>query len=506
MSHQLRAALAVIGLLLGIGGCAREPPEAAYRRAEAHLYRAEYKAARSIAERQLRYWGNPNGRVWNWKFRNLLAETLLSMGKPAEAAAQVQGHADTPELEARRSINLALALYKLHRDAEANQLLDRAESLVSDPELLGRAGTARGNWYLDQGNLTEAETSYLRIRELYEHQSPYRKIRYWINVGHLRLLQYRFQDAIASFENALAAARQIGDRRAEQIALGDLATCSYWTGDYARAEQLYIQAETVAAQVADKDSQVKWLVVRGELAAIQHNFQGAVALYEAAQKLISAEDYEWQINLDNDLTESSIELKNLAAAGRYYQKALRLCTRSKLRRLLPRTQLDGARLAAARGDNDAAIGLLLGIVKADAASIDPKDLWESHYRLASLYAARMNAAEADLHYRTALEIIGEVLPNVSDDGMKYTFLDSSIRFYQEYVQFLMNQKQRERALEVTESAHARVLRDKIGAGRLPAARDLVTHLTRMVRGANTVLLSYWVDESRSYLWAVSRNG
>src|SRR5689334_17523116 len=122
MSHEVCAgALAVAAFVTGCGGCAREAPERAYQRAEAHLYRAEYSAARADAECQLRFWRNRTGAEWNWKFRNLLAETLLSMGKPAEAAAQLQGHAGTPELEARRSINLALAVRKLHRDAEANQ-------------------------------------------------------------------------------------------------------------------------------------------------------------------------------------------------------------------------------------------------------------------------------------------------------------------------------------------------------------------------------------------------
>ena len=77
------------------------------------------------------------------------------MGKPADAAAQLQGHAEKARTGGPALINLALAVRKLHRDAEANRLLDRAESLVSDPELLARAGTARGNWYLDQGNLKE---------------------------------------------------------------------------------------------------------------------------------------------------------------------------------------------------------------------------------------------------------------------------------------------------------------------------------------------------------------
>ena len=63
MSHEVCAgALAVAGLVIGCGGCAREAPESAYQRAEAHLYRAEYKAARADAERQLRYWGKPNRR------------------------------------------------------------------------------------------------------------------------------------------------------------------------------------------------------------------------------------------------------------------------------------------------------------------------------------------------------------------------------------------------------------------------------------------------------------
>ena len=99
MSHEVRAgALAVAGFVIACGGCAREAPERAYQRAEAHLYRAEYNAARADAERQLRYWRNQTGEEWNWKFRNLLAETLLSMGKPAEAPRSYKAMPGRPNL------------------------------------------------------------------------------------------------------------------------------------------------------------------------------------------------------------------------------------------------------------------------------------------------------------------------------------------------------------------------------------------------------------------------
>ena len=504
MAHEVRGGgLAIAGLLIGLAGCGNESPEIAYQRAELHLYRAEFQQARGDAERQLH---RRNGEEWDWKFRNLLAETLLSMGKPADAAAQLQGHARSPELEARRCVNLALASHKLHRDAEANQLLDRVESLVSNPELLARAGTARGNWYVDQGNLKEAESAYLRIHDLYENQSPYRKIRYWINVGHLRLLQYRFQDAIANFENARAVSVEIGDRRAEQVALGNLGACYYWTGDYAKATGLFAQAESVAASISDRESQAKWLVVRGEISTVERNFRQAVELYQSAQKLISPADYEWRINLYNDLTESSLDLKDSAAASAYYREARDLCVRNKLNRLLPRTQLNGARLAQAKGEDESAIRMLTETVQADPAGIDQKDLWESHYRLASLYAAKAGRrADADRHYREALKIIGDTLPNVDDDTLKYTFLDSVISFYREYVSFLMAENQPDKALEVAASAHARVLRDKLGTGSIPGTKDLLTRLMHLVHGTNTVLLSYSLGDSRSFLWVVSSN-
>src|SRR5215472_1353443 len=506
MAHECGVGM-LAAAFVGLAGCAHERPEIAYQRAESHLYQAEFATARAEVERQLRYWRGRSGEDWEWKFRNLLAETLLSMGKPVEAAAQLEGSARTPELEARRCINLALAVHKLHRDTEANELLDRAEHLAPDPELLARAGTARGNWFIDQGNLREAESCYLHVRDLYENQSPYRKIRYWINVGHLRLLQYRFQDAIDSFENARSVAARIGDRRAEQIALGNLGACYYWTGEFGRAGELFEQAERVAAQIADQESRVKWLVVRGEICSVQHDFRQAAVFYENAQKLIADRDFEWRINVYNNLIESSLELKDLVGADAYYQKAFQLCTRNKLDRLLPHTQLEGARLAQARGDEPEAKRLLAENTQTDPGRIDPKDLWESHYRLASLYAAKAgSAAAADKHYRAALKIIGDVLPNVNDEALKYTFLDSVIAFDREYVSFLMQQHEPEKAFEAAESAHARVLRDKIGAGALPANKDLSGRLTRLIRGTHTVLLSYWLGDSRSFLWTVSSSG
>jgi CHAT domain-containing protein/tetratricopeptide (TPR) repeat protein len=509
---------AVTGLLISLACCSHETPEIAYQRAESQYYHAKYKAARATAESQLRFWRNRPEREWNWKFRNLLAEILLATGKADQAADQLQGHANTPEDEARRSINLALAKHAMARrgspddretqllDQEADRLLTQAESLISDPELLARAGQARGNFYLDQENFTGAESSYLRVRGLAEQLSPFRKVRYWINFGHLRLLQYRFEDAMADFEQARRLSQEMGDRRAEQVALGNLGVCHSWSGDYRGASELFAQAEGIAAQISDNDSRAKWLVLSGVVCSKQRNFQQAFKFYQTAQRLNPAADPEWQTNIYNNLAESALEMKDFAAARIFYEQALQLCTRKNLNRLLQGTKLNGARLARATGDDDTAEKLLLEVTGANPNDLDQADLWEAHYRLASLQLSKGKPEEADRHYRTALKLIGDVLPNVNKDDLKYTFLDSLISFSQEYVSFLMDQNKRDTAFEVAESAHAHVLRDKIRAGSVPGPRGILAGLKRAVQGTKTVLFSYWLDDSRSVLWVVSADG
>ena len=87
---------------------------------------------------------------------------------------------------------------------------------------------------------------------------------------------------------------------------------------------------------------------------------------------------------------------------------------------------------------------------------------------------------------------------------KVTFLSRLIRFYQSYVDALVDQGQIERALEIADSSRGRVLAARSNSAAPPKATAAA--LRQVAVDSHAVLLSYWLSPSRSYLWAVAADG
>src|SRR5262249_17384036 len=121
-----------------------------------------------------------------------------------------------------------------------------------------------------------------------------------------------------------------------------------------------------------------------------------------------------------------------------------------------------------------------------------------------LYSENRRPDAAAAQYRKTLDLIGRqrsLLPKLES---KLSYLSSLIRFYREYVDFLMTSGKKEEALEAVESSRAQLLAERTGS---PAAVQSGAALYRRIASrSRAVLLSYWLGEKRSFLWAVSETG
>ena len=80
-----------------------------------------------------------------------------------------------------------------------------------------------------------------------------------------------------------------------------------------------------------------------------------------------------------------------------------------------------------------------------------------------------------------------------------------IRFYQEYVAFLISHGQPSRALEVADSSRAAVLREALN-GTVQAPVSTLEARTKIVaKRASSVFLFYWLAPKKSYLWVIGPN-
>ena len=90
----------------------------------------------------------------------------------------------------------------------------------------------------------------------------------------------------------------------------------------------------------------------------------------------------------------------------------------------------------------------------------------------------------------------------TDDRL--SFAARLARFYRDYVDFLVERGEIERALIVAESSRGRVLAERHGVS-VPAAATPAT-LKQLAAASRTVLLSYWLGPTRSYAWTVDGKG
>ena len=142
--------------------------------------------------------------------------------------------------------------------------------------------------------------------------------------------------------------------------------------------------------------------------------------------------------------------------------------------------------------------------KPSGPSADLTVRWAAHAGLADIAVEQARPRDAAAHFEAALDSIEKTRADLIKTESKVTFLTRLIRFYQSYVDALIDQGQTERALEVAESSRGRVLatRSKTAAPQQSSAAAM----RRVAAGSRSVLLSYWLAPKRSYLWVVSADG
>ena len=87
---------------------------------------------------------------------------------------------------------------------------------------------------------------------------------------------------------------------------------------------------------------------------------------------------------------------------------------------------------------------------------------------------------------------------------KITFLSRLIRFYQDYVDALMDRNLPVRALEVADSSRAHLLAEGLPRnGKLEEGARGAEKLKALARRSGSTWLSYWVAPRRSFLWVVT---
>jgi CHAT domain-containing protein/tetratricopeptide (TPR) repeat protein len=479
---------------------------AGYLRAQSAFRKGDFNQSLLMAREGLRRW--PQGD-WGWKFRLVGAEDLIYLGQAKDAGAILQsaGSPSDASLQARLMLgrarvasNLALSdRLNLMHEALRSALASGDRSLVCTIRLrMGdlAAGSSEGESYL-RAALAGAE---------YEHD-PYLLAWARLNLGYHMAKASRFDEAIPFLDAAEEGARQYGAKSMLAASLGNLGWCNLMLGDIDRAQDLFSRAEALSAQIGARDFQQRWLGGLGAIYMRRGDMDRAASYQQRAAKLAREVGSDsWLAIAFTNLAQISLDKDDLSAAQSYNDQALLIKRRLGYEWSLVYSEYTAAAIdLKARQYERARHGFQAVIERAPRANA-PDVLWQAYGELAAVYRQTGNPMLAEVQYRNAIDTIDREWDKLKSDDWKTTFLapNTLIGFFQDYVDFLIDRGQTEKALEVAESSRARVLNQRLEHRAAISPNFRIGRLLSAAQASHTVILSYWLAPAplRCSVWVI----
>ena len=339
-----------------------------------------------------------------------------------------------------------------------------------------------------------------------EHQrDPYLLTWARMDLGYNRARFSRFDEAIPFLDEAAESARRCGAKSMLAATFGNLGWCYLMLGDIDRAQNAFTRAEVLSEQIGVPDYQQRWLGELGNVYMIRGDLDRAASYQQRAAALArSVGNDAWVAIALTNLAETSVDKGDLAAAQSFNNQALDIKRRLGDEWSLVYSELIAAAIdAQARRYAQAESGYRTVIEQAPRAHA-PDVLWQAYGGLALLYQETGRPMLAETEYRKALDTIDREWDKLKSDDWKTTFLAPGylIGFFQDYVDFLIERGQTEKALEVAESSRARVLNQRLEHRGAVPPNFQIGKLLAAARESHTVILAYWLAPKRSSVWLI----
>jgi len=326
-----------------------------------------------------------------------------------------------------------------------------------------------------------------------------------LDLGFNRARFARFDEAVPYLDQALASARQCDAKSMLGTAFGNLGWCYFMLGDIDRAEDVLTRAEALAGQAGSKDQQQRWLGAIGNIHMIRGDLDGAARYQQRAAKLArDSSNGGWLAIAFTNLAEIALNQGDPAAAESFNNRALDIKRRLNDPWSLVYSELMAAKIEAAAGKSQQAEKDYQAVIEAAPQAPAPDVLWQAYGGLALLYQQTGRPAQAETQYRKAIDTIDREWGKLKSDDWKATFLapNTLIGFFQDYVDFLVERGQTEKALEVAESSRARVLNQRLEHQGAVSPNFEIGKVMYAARASHTVILSYWLAPKRSFVWVI----
>src|SRR5262249_52986771 len=165
-------------------------------------------------------------------------------------------------------------------------------------------------------------------------------------------------------------------------------------------------------------------------------------------------------------------------------------------------KIQAAEIAVASNDDADALKLLDEICTDAAGLGDTISVWRCHAELAALHRRAGRLADTEREYQAAIGVIEGERSRMQRDEFKLSFLSHLIRFYGDYVDFMMERGDYTGAFRLAQSSRARLLFEKQHRSGAVDPTVELPKLQNKLRASRAVLLSYWLAPRRSFVWMV----
>jgi CHAT domain-containing protein/tetratricopeptide (TPR) repeat protein len=510
-AYRARTGAAVLFLAVAFGplSCKRQATDAnsVYARIVA-IRRSDPKKALIEADQAYRQFHGAASAT-AWRFRLLYADVLLDSDRAKAAAGLLEGNPPGGPQNGALAARLAASRARLalknadweltaQRYAEALSLIPQSHDQCLPAEL----ATIQVEELVFNGQM---EASGVRLREMASAvescPDPYWAAVWRYLKGNKLRNEFRYEEAMDAYQEALTLSRQNNLRILIPLLLGSVASCHLNLGDTDAALSKLDEAEEAYRATGQEFQRSIDRGQRGLIYASLRQYDKARVEFKDALRDAKAYGYRPYVAIWlNQLAALSCDTGNLKAAEDFDREALQTADPEKDADEYAAARLNSARIARLSKDFRAAYRLLQS-VHSNANSKSFR--WHVQAERAQLLVAMNRPIEARRAFQAAIETAESARGEVNDEWNRITFSSQTLELYRRYVDFLIDRKDFDQALLVAESSHARQLLEKLHmTERIEPAGDF----SKVARAQQAVVLSYWLAGDRSYLWVTTANG
>jgi tetratricopeptide (TPR) repeat protein len=499
----------VVGVLVVSGS--RQPdhtsPEESYQLAVSKFRQGALDEGLAQVRRADAFWHRRPDSEWHWRFRLLEAEILLEQADLSGAQSLLENHVQACRKHARTEIRRRVLLAKLYLrrggpdSAKIAPLLEEARTMANGEPFLGlqaEIDVFRGQLPFLRNDFEAAERIWRQAQQSAQRAGDsYQYAAATSNLGMIRQRRSRCDESIPYFERALQVWRELGADQAMAALANNLGLCYSELGNFDKALE-YRQQALKLVRVGPRLSPV--LGETGRLYLMQNRAVEAIPYFrralDASKRFNSPSDSaRWA----NNLAIAYQLVKDWDGAEKANQEARSLNPDAHS---VPVMELNQAAIAAGRGRSAEARLIYEQTIASNATNTEV--LWQAHAGLAALCLAAGDWEQASRSFEAAIRIVEQSRSELNGPDNKITFLSRLIRFYQDYVDALIDRNLPIRALEVADSSRAHMLAEGLPRkGKLDVGARSAEELKGLARRSGSTWLSYWVAPRRSFLWVVT---